>query len=1053
MKKFTKHLLLLATAMLLSIGVYAQGRGNLSGYVKDESGSILPGAAVFLKGTTLGTSTDLNGAYTLQGVPAGEVEISITYLGYDTKTVKVKVNAGGTQSFNIVMSQLAKSIEGVTVTAAIDGQQRALNQQKVADNLMQVLSADQIGLFPDLNVTDALKRVSGVTSDGSKVSLRGTPSNFTNIMINGEQLIGTSEGGYRSPSLTSISSDVLSSMEIEKTILPSNDGDAIGGIINLRSGEARSTKAKFSVDLGTGVNFLRDKMAYNGKISYAQRFHKTDKNPNGTFGVSAKYSYYDSHSGYDRIEATAWLPYSLSTVNGSKSDKILQNPDKPYQNDPALADYNPYKEYYLPTDFRYRYQTSHSVRQGANLVLDWAPSLNTKFVLTGGYNNDKNEATRYRNRFRFRERDAFWSMEGMDAAQFPSATYGDVAIPEGGFGPNAVGGARVQNIVQHTDYTEATSNYNVNLRGETVVGSWKVDGSVGYSGSKTEYRSTSSSFKTPEYRGNAASAGTGNPAWKPAKTSIIAYIPDISTPYLTMQYLMKPQGQTAAMSADALDRYSLYMIENWDYNTEGNNLTAQLNSSYSHYVGKNASTFSFGVKGKFMGTEGFVPDGMSKVYGEYSLPSNALAPDALALKNMLYKDVLDNKFLGDHLVFGYAPDGDKIKKAFATQQVRDLLPYNSETTERTNEAYYFDTYEKVFAAYAMEKVQFKKLMVLAGVRMEYNNAQYKANQIFEYDSRYPNAPGGQMPVADRDEEWAPTYDAYTSTPKDSTINYTMVLPNVQFKYDINRNTILRLAYTTGYARPNAIDLVPKQSANKNANYVTLGNPNLKPAYAHNLDLLAEHYLSNVGIISGGVFFKNINKFQYLSQTGIDASSPYFGSEMNMIRQTKNGEKATIYGVEVTLNSTLTFLPGFLKNLVFTGNYTYVHSSANVARVDESGESAAYTMDKIKLPGQADHTANIALAYSNKRFSIQAAYNFMGSQILTLGPDKSQDVWLDGRWQLDLNGSVNIYKGLSFWVEAQNILNEDKFEYFGDRSRVYNMRIEGAVARCGFTYKF
>lgn len=88
---------------------------------------------------------------------------------------------------------------------------------------------------------------------------------------------------------------------------------------------------------------------------------------------------------------------------------------------------------------------------------------------------------------------------------------------------------------------------------------------------------------------------------------------------------------------------------------------------------------------------------------------------------------------------------------------------------------------------------------------------------------------------------------------------------MQFKYDLTDKTIFRLAWTTGYSRPNISELVPKQDVSQDLERVTIGNPDLKPAYAHNLDLLFEQYLSNVGIISGGVFYKHIDKFQYLSE--------------------------------------------------------------------------------------------------------------------------------------------------------------------------------------------
>ena len=97
--------------------------------------------------------------------------------------------------------------------------------------------------------------------------------------------------------------------------------------------------------------------------------------------------------------------------------------------------------------------------------------------------------------------------------------------------------------------------------------------------------------------------------------------------------------------------------------------------------------------------------------------------------------------------------------------------------------------------------------------------------------------------------------------------------------------------------------------------------------------------------------------------------------------------------------------------------------------------------------------NAALAYSTPRFTMQASYNYIGSYIVSLGSNSEMDVWLAGRGQLDFNGSVNITKGLSFYVEAQDLTNSRKFQYMGQVDRVYELRYKGPTARCGFTYKF
>lgn len=974
MKNMFKNLLWIIAVLLPVVSGYAQGKGNLRGIVKDDTGEVLPGAAIMVKGTTLGTATDLNGAYILQGIPAGQTEIVVNYLGYEPVTKVFNIQAGATVTTDFVLMQSAIALGDVVISAAIDGQQRALNQQKVADNMMQILSADQMGRFPDLNVSDALRRLSGVTSDGKEIQLRGTPANFTNININGEQIMSSQEGGKRNESMDVIPSDILSSMEVQKTLLPSNDGDAIAGVINMRTGTARSLTPKFSVDLGTGYTFLRDKMDYNVKASYAQRFFKTSKNRNGVFGIRANYSYLTDHRGYDRLEAEAWEPYKLT--------------------DHATGEVISEKSY-VPTDFRYRYQMMTATRHGGALALDWAPTQNTKFVLSTIYNQRTEDGDRFRNRFRFRDNgNGFYLMEN-----------------------GSIGSERMRNISQVTTSKETVKNININLDGESAIGSWKVDGGLFYTKSSRSYESEMDGFQTPEWRAGKKVNGVTIP-----KKTIVGEIPSFDK-YLQSQYIFEPSGKMGTEAPDAISRYNLYSIETWNHETRGENFTFRMNAARNYFIKDNASTLSFGVKGKFMNNQGYVPDNT----WNYSVT----ASDANNLSNMLHTGQVSSKFLDNHLKFGPAPSFDKIQAYVANSANSNDLALNEYTSNSARDAFYYDANERVWAGYVMNKIQFEKLMFLAGLRVEHTKVDYKANRI----ERFVNP---DAPLQGDDPSY---YNDYKVIPVKSSLDYVKVLPNVQFKYDLTDKTVFRLAWTTGYSRPNISELVPKQDVSQDLQQVTIGNPDLKPAYAHNLDLLFEQYLSNVGIISGGFFYKHIDKFQYLSE-GIlhDTSSPYDGWK---VIQSKNGDAAQVYGAEITLNTNLSFLPGFLKNLLFTSNYTFIHSKA---MTDQERGS-------LRLPGQAKHTANFALAYSTKRFTVQAAMNYNGSYIMALGSDAERDIWRDGRWQMDVNGSVQIVKGLTFWVEAVNILNSESFSYFGNKDRVYNLQYNGANGRCGFTYKF
>ncbi|MCD8165153.1 MAG: TonB-dependent receptor plug domain-containing protein [Bacteroides sp.] len=434
------------------------------------------------------------------------------------------------------------------ISTAVDGQQRALNQQKVADNMMQVVSADQMGRFPDLNVSDALRRLSGVTSDGKEVQLRGTPANFTSINVNGEQVMSSQEGGKRNESLDVIPSDILSSMEVQKTLLPSNDGDAIAGVINMRTGTARSLDPKFTLDLGTGYNFLRNDMNYNVKGSYAQRYFATDKNQGGVLGVRFNYSYLNEHEGYDRLEAQAWEPAKLTDyVTGEVIDEAA----------------------YMPTDFRYRYQMLTTKRHGGALTLDWAPNQNTKFILSTIYNQREEDGDRYRNRTRFRDNGGYFLMED-----------------------GSIGSKRMQNISQVTTSMEKVRNININLDGESTIGSWKLDGGVFYTKSSRSYESSMYGFRTTDWR-----AGKGDIP----SSEVVGVIPAVEK-YLNASYIYQPGEGAPAL--DAISRYNFYNVENWNHETRGNNFTVRANASKNYFIGSNASTLSFGAKAKFMQNRG-----------------------------------------------------------------------------------------------------------------------------------------------------------------------------------------------------------------------------------------------------------------------------------------------------------------------------------------------------------------------------------------------------------------------------------------------------------------
>ena len=142
------------------------GIGVIEGRVVDAAtGTPLPGATVVVSGTASQTSSDRDGVFRLTAVPAGNQSVVVTYLGRKDEVLDVKVTAGAPAHLDVKMASV-KFEESVTVqgdTLILESQERALNVQKTAPNISNVVAADQIGSFPDRNAAETTQRIPGVS--------------------------------------------------------------------------------------------------------------------------------------------------------------------------------------------------------------------------------------------------------------------------------------------------------------------------------------------------------------------------------------------------------------------------------------------------------------------------------------------------------------------------------------------------------------------------------------------------------------------------------------------------------------------------------------------------------------------------------------------------------------------------------------------------------------------------------------------------------------------------------------------------------------------------
>src|SRR4029077_4105104 len=161
------------------------------------------------------------------------------YLGFTPFASTVNVTAGRTATLDAILEVAIKS-EQVLVTAVRPrGEAEQINRQRTAENIVQVLSAEVIRSLPNANVADALGRLPSVTlerdeGEGKYVQIRGTEPRLSNMTIDGVN-VPSPETGVRQIKLDTIASDLVETIEINKTLQANMDGDGIGGSVNIRT--------------------------------------------------------------------------------------------------------------------------------------------------------------------------------------------------------------------------------------------------------------------------------------------------------------------------------------------------------------------------------------------------------------------------------------------------------------------------------------------------------------------------------------------------------------------------------------------------------------------------------------------------------------------------------------------------------------------------------------------------------------------------------------------------------------------------------------------------
>jgi TonB-dependent receptor len=216
----------------------AQGsKGAITGHITDPSGAVLKGAKISLDPSNLNVVSDIQGEFLMNDLTPGTYTVLVTYVGFAPFTRTLEVGTGATVTVDARLELQTQSLEVLVTAQRPSAEAAAVNQERSADNIVQVLPADVIRSLPNANMADALGRLPSVTlerdeGEGKYVQIRGTEPRLTNTTIDGMN-IPSPETGVRQIKFDSIPSDIVEAVEINKTLQANMDGDGIGGSVNL----------------------------------------------------------------------------------------------------------------------------------------------------------------------------------------------------------------------------------------------------------------------------------------------------------------------------------------------------------------------------------------------------------------------------------------------------------------------------------------------------------------------------------------------------------------------------------------------------------------------------------------------------------------------------------------------------------------------------------------------------------------------------------------------------------------------------------------------------
>lgn len=973
-------------------------RGRIQNVV---TGKYLNNARVAVKGTQITALTDETGAYHLVNVPSGPIVLEVFYTDLDRQEVALTVSPGQTLEQNFDLTSKARygqNLEAVKLDPFLvsshketDGQALALNEQRFAPNIKNVIATDTFGDILGSNVGEFLKFLPGLTAEYSasgaidSVSLRGIGGDKTAFTTDGAPMVTAIPGGDRTFYVFAMALSSTSRVEVTKVPTPSSPADSLAGTVNMVSRSAfEANRAQFT----GGINLVMNSENFTLKKTPHTNGDKNTRKIrpgfdfNYTLPINKNFGIVLTGMQSDRFSEQ-----HLSTMtHNSAGTSTGASFSKPFLQQYSLAD------------------GPHSLRRtDFSAKGDWRVSPNSVLSMGVQYN-----------RYAIYIGTNSWTMSAGTVGT-PTPVTG---IPMT-YGEDFVTGATGRGAVTMSGGSQTihggTDSANLNYRLDD--GRWKITSGLNYS-------STWRGRPEKDYFSSTSSGLTD-----PARVSFTGIAPD------------RPAGIKAfgndnrEIDIANLANYRLNTATEAPYNSSSLIKSANLN------IRRRFSFLPFPTSLQGGGYRSvLMVDSRQHSRGwTYAGPDgNTTTPDSpLPYQMQVYR--------GQDSAFGFKNvpfvSTDRVYAAFKANPSwfvqTPAQAVAQEAYRRTNSKFIQETISALYLQAEASLFQ-SRLHVLTGVRFEQTEDD-GLGSLLDSDAVFVRNGNGSFArtstgarIRRPDAGAVGSMEELMLTRQERAFRgnrkYDGYYPSLHFTYSIKENFLARLAYAKSYGRPNFADIIPNATVSERdlteaqlndptvvRGTITVANTALRPWTADNFDLSLEYYTEQGGLFSAGVFQKDIKDFfgsavrlataADLEQVGLD--SRYVGWNLS----TKfNAGDARISGAEFNVRHSL-------RQLGEWGSYFTVFANAT----------------KLKLEGdrQADFTSfiptsgNWGFSFSRRQVTFMAKWNHRGLDKRAAQPAMGADAfqYIKARTVLDMNASYQLTKRWSLSASVANIFNQ------------------------------